>query len=79
MWIRLYMYPVQTSSLMYLIFAKKQRIKFFDPQGGRIVQKMFHPDQIRFCESFGLLLQALLKPVLPRWLTRTYLNDLVHS
>ena len=31
MYIRLLMYPVQMPSLMYLIFAKKQRITFFDP------------------------------------------------
>ena len=46
-------YPVQMLSLVYLIFVKKQRITFFDPPGRRVVQKMFHPDRIRFCKSLS--------------------------
>ena len=30
-------------SLMYLIFAKKQRIKIFDPPGGQVGLTFFHP------------------------------------
>ena len=41
MYIRLLMYPVQMPSLMYLIFAKKQRIRFFDPTGGLVGQIFF--------------------------------------
>ena len=39
MYICLHMYNVQMPSLMYLIFAKKQRITFFDPLGGQVEQK----------------------------------------
>ena len=43
MYICLLMYPVQMLSLMYwyLIFAKKQRIMFFDPPGGWVGQNFF--------------------------------------
>ena len=41
MCIRLFMHPVQMLSLMYLIIAKKQKIKFFDPPGRRVGHKLF--------------------------------------
>ena len=40
-YIRLLVYPVQMPSLTYLIFAKKQRIMFFDPLGGQVGRKIF--------------------------------------
>ena len=41
MYIRFLMYPVQMPSLLYLIFAKKQRITFYDPLGRRVGGKFF--------------------------------------
>ena len=58
------MYPVQMPSLMYLIFAKQQRIKFFEKSGGQDGQKNFHPDRIRFCKSLSPLFLGLsAKPI----------------
>ena len=43
MYIRLLMYPVQMPSLMYLIFAKKPRITFFDPLWAGGLAENFSP------------------------------------
>ena len=54
MHIRLLLSPVQMPSFMYLIFSKKQRIKFFDPPGGWVWAKFFFKlIDISFFKSLG--------------------------
>ena len=55
----IFMYPVRMPSLMYLIFAKKQRITFFGPPGGRVGWQFFHPNRIRFGKSRSPLFRGL--------------------
>ena len=44
---------------MYLIFAKKQKITYFDPLGGQGWAKFVHPDGIKFFESHSALFAGL--------------------
>ena len=51
--------PVQMLSLMYLIFSKKERIKFFDPTGFWVwAKQLFTLIEILFCKSLGPISQA---------------------
>ena len=47
-------YPVQISSLIYLTFAKKNRITFFDPLdwAGWAKQIVADPHCVKFCMSY---------------------------
>ena len=71
----------QIPSLMYLIFAKKQRITFFDPLGSQVGRKLFVADCIKICTL------RVTQPLFPGlrdncfllgWLTRIYLSLLAH-
>ena len=53
------MYPVQMPSCMYLIFATKQRIIFFDPPCGLRLGDFFYPDRFKFCKSLSPLFPGL--------------------
>ena len=53
------MYPVQMPSRMYLIFATKQRIIFFDPPCGLRWGDFFYHDRFEFCKSLSPLFPGL--------------------
>ena len=50
---RLLKCPIQMPSLLYLIFTKKQRIRFFDPLGGWVGQKNVHLNWVVFLHVAG--------------------------
>ena len=67
MYIRLLMYPVQMPSLMYLIFAKKQRITFFDLPDGRVGLKFFTLIVLDSAYHWAPFPSFCANQFLPRW------------
>ena len=65
--------PVKMPSLIYhLIFAKKQRITFFDPLGRWVGWNWFLPSLCKILRVIQPLSQASEKPVWLYWLSRIF-------